>query len=62
MEKWFTLTARSPKYGMVPAGKYPTLNDAKEHAGRFMPGIEYLITEYSYDGQIRKISVIQEVC
>ena len=52
MRIWFTLTARSPRYGDVPLGTYGTLKDAEAYASTLLRGIQYLIVEHQYDNGI----------
>ena len=61
MRTWFTLTARSKRYGDVPFGRYDTLDKAKEYIATMMPGTEVLIIEHTFDGTSHTSRAFKEV-
>ena len=46
MFTFYTLTARSKRYGDVPAGRFDSYEEAIDYVGRLLPGTEVLIVRH----------------
>jgi len=47
MHTYYTLTARSPRYGDTPMGRFDTQEDVEAYAATFAPGTMILIVKHS---------------
>jgi hypothetical protein len=61
MRTWFTLTARSKRYGPIPLGRYDTLKKVRGHIATLIPGTEVLIVEHTFDGSTHRSRAFREV-
>jgi len=50
METIYTATAKSPRYGDIPLGRFGSLEEAEAHAKALIPGTMFTI--FRHDGPV----------